>query len=99
MIRLKSKLSKQAQIVMAGARQLGMAFHHSRKTDIERLGERLNFEAAAEERMLTEQPLLKEYGKITDDIKKEAFEEVKEPKESNSGFASNQSGSGAKIAN
>ena len=98
MVRTKNKLSKQAQLVMAGARQLGLAFHNSRKSDIEHLGERLNYEAEAEERMLIEQPLLKEYGKINDSVKKEGFEEVKEPKE-NSGIAAVQSGSGIKIAN
>ena len=81
--RFKIKFSREFQTMMAAYRYGSFGRHYPRRTPMEKLGGRFNAEAALDERMLTDQLVLKDYGKITPDVKLEGFETVKTPQETN----------------
>ena len=52
------------------------------RTELEKLGANFNAEAEISERLLKDQPLLKDYGKIMEELKSGDFERIKRPQSS-----------------
>lgn len=92
--RYKIKFSREIQTSMAAMRNGAFGRHHPRRAGLEALGARLNAEAVREERMLTDQAVLKDYGRIGVDVKSEGFETVKMPEENLGGGIMGESFSG-----